>query len=134
MRVLLFVSVSIAALALSSQAIAYYGGGGPEPDPVPVTTIKGKLYATVGPGFTITLKRKNGTVVKSIKKATWKIVVDDKSSVHNFHLTGPGSLNMSTTVNAITKVKWTVTLGVGTFTYICDPHSGTMKGTFKVIS
>ncbi len=120
MRTHLLVLWLAAALTLHSDAVS-------------AVTIKGTLNATVGPGFTITLKKSSGVVVTSLKAGTWKFVVDDKSSVHNFHLTGPGSVNKKTTVSQIAKVTWTVTLKPGTYTYRCDPHSS-MKKTFKVIA
>jgi hypothetical protein len=122
MRARLLVLSLIAALTLQSDAVG-------------AVTIKGTLNATVGPGFTITLKRSTGVVVTSLKAGTWKFVVDDKSSVHNFHLTGPGSVNKTTTVKQITKVTWTVTVKPGTYTYKCDPHATQgMKKTFKVVA
>ena len=30
------------------------------------------------------------------------------------------------------KVTWNVTLKKGTYTFVCDPHAATMKGTVKV--
>ncbi|MBA2475537.1 MAG: hypothetical protein H0V40_06240, partial [Actinobacteria bacterium] len=30
------------------------------------------------------------------------------------------------------KVTWRVTLKRGTYTYVCDPHASSMKGTFTV--
>ena len=55
-----------------------------------------KLVGVVGPGFTITLKS-GGKVVKTLKAGTYTIAVQDKASIHNFHLQGPG-LNKTTTV------------------------------------
>src|SRR5262249_28258898 len=55
-----------------------------------------KLSGVTGPGFTITLK--NGTTfVKTLKAGTYPLVVADKSSIHNFHLFGPG-VNKKTSV------------------------------------
>ncbi len=79
---------------------------------------------TVGPGFTITMSS------KPTKAGTVKIVVNDKSSIHNFHLTGPG-VNVKTTVSAIGTKTFTVKLKKGTYKFICDPHPF-MKGSFTV--
>ena len=49
-----------------------------------------KLVATVGPGFTITLT-KAGKKVTTLKPGTYSITVNDKSTFHNFHLTGPAA-------------------------------------------
>jgi plastocyanin len=89
-----------------------------------------KLTGTDGPGFTITLK-KGTSKVTSLKAGKYKIVISDKSNIHNFHLTGPG-VNKATSVGAQGTFTWTVTLKKGTYKYICDPHVAIMKGSFKV--
>jgi plastocyanin len=90
----------------------------------------GTLVATDGPGFTITLKQ-GGKAVKTLKAGTYKITVQDKSNIHNFHLTGPG-VNKTTSVAAVKTYTWTVTLKKGTYKYVCDPHKTIMKGSFTV--
>ena len=89
-----------------------------------------KLVATVGPSFTITLK-KGGKKVTSLPAGAYTITVQDKSSSHNFHLKGPG-LNKMTTVSQVTTKTWNVTFKKGKFTYVCDPHASQMKGSFTV--
>jgi plastocyanin len=88
------------------------------------------LNGVVGPGFTITLK-KAGVKVAKLRAGTYLIRVSDKSSAHNFHLTGPG-VNKTTSVGAQTSVTWRLTLRKGTYHYVCDPHSSFMKGSFTV--
>jgi plastocyanin len=88
------------------------------------------LTATVGPGFTITLK-KGTTKVTKLKHGSYVIKVADKSNIHNFRLKGPG-VNKATSVAAVGNKTWTVTLKAGKYTYVCDPHSATMKGAFTV--
>jgi plastocyanin len=96
------------------------------------STAAPKLTGVSGPGFTIVVKSAAGTVVKTLKAGTYTIVVEDKSSIHNFHLVGPG-VNKTTTVPFTGKQTWTVKLKKGTYTYKCDIHAATgMKGTFKV--
>jgi len=91
-----------------------------------------KLTGTVGPGFTITLK-KLGKKVITVKAGTYSITVSDKSNIHNFHLRGPGRVNREiTTIGFVGTKTAIVKLVKGTYTYICDPHFTTMKGTFKV--
>jgi plastocyanin len=88
------------------------------------------LNGTVGPGFTITLK--NGTAnVSKLKAGTYKFVIADKSSIHNFHLKGPG-VDKKTSVGGTGNTTWTVTLKKGKYTYVCDPHASFMKGSFTV--
>jgi plastocyanin len=91
-----------------------------------------KLTGTVGPGFTISLKR-FAKSVKSLKAGTYRITVSDKSSIHNFHLRGPGVNRQITTVPFVGTKTITVTLKKGTYTFVCDPHFTTMHGSFKVV-
>jgi plastocyanin len=59
--------------------------------------------------------------------------VKDKSSIHDFHIFGPGVAKVVTTVAFVGTKKITVTLKKGTYTYQCDPHAAAgMKATFKV--
>jgi plastocyanin len=88
------------------------------------------LNGTDGPGFTITLK-KGTTKVTKLKHGVYVIKVADKSSIHNFHLKGPG-INKSTAVGFVGTKTWTVTLKAGKYTYVCDPHASFMKGSFTV--
>ncbi|MGZ4289974.1 MAG: plastocyanin/azurin family copper-binding protein [Gaiellaceae bacterium] len=112
----------LAILALSLTAVAV-GNAGTQTIPV--------LTGEVGPGFSIELQRA-GKDVKTLKAGTYTIKVQDKASIHNFHLKGPG-VNKSTTVPFTGKQTWKVTLKPGKYTYQCDPHAATgMKKTFKV--
>jgi plastocyanin len=89
------------------------------------------LTGEVGPGFSIEVK-KGGKDLATIKAGTYKIKVEDKASIHNFHLLGPG-LNKKTGVSFKGETTWTIKLKPGRYTYQCDPHhlSG-MIGHFKV--
>jgi plastocyanin len=89
------------------------------------------LVGEVGPGFSIEVTM-NGRDLKKIKAGTYRIKVEDKASIHNFHLKGPG-VNKSTSVAFEGDKVWRVTLKPGTYTYQCDPHAAAgMKGTFRV--
>ena len=90
-----------------------------------------KLTGETGPGFSIDVE-KAGKDVKTIKAGTYKIKVEDKSSIHNFHLFGPG-LNKKTSVSFTGETTWTIKLKPGKYTYQCVIHvSQGMKGSFKV--
>jgi len=90
-----------------------------------------RLVGETGPGFTVEVKSA-GKDVKSLKAGTYVIKVEDKSSIHNFHLFGPG-VNKSTSVDGTGEKTWTVKLKPGKYTYQCDAHASQgMKGTFKV--
>ena len=90
------------------------------------------LVGEVSPGYTIEVK-KNGKDLKTIKAGTYRIKVEDKASIHNFHLKGPG-VNKTTGVAFVGERIWTVTLKPGKYTYWCDPHSSMMRGSFKVVA
>jgi plastocyanin len=60
------------------------------------------------------------------------LVVNDKSSIHNFHIKGPGLNKVVTTVPFVGTKTLTVTLQKGTYTYVCDPHFTTMHGKILV--
>lgn len=89
------------------------------------------LTGEVGPGFSIEVK-KAGKDVKTLKAGKYTIKVEDKGSIHDFHLIGPG-VNKKTGISFTGNVTWKVTLKPGKYTYQCDPHAASgMKGTFKV--
>ena len=80
---------------------------------------------TVGPGFTITMAK------KPTKAGKIKLVISDKASDHNFRLKGPG-VNVATSVAAKGTKTFTVTLKKGKYTFLCDPHASSMKGSFTI--
>lgn len=89
------------------------------------------LVGIVGPGFTITLTQ-GGSSVSTLKAGTYKINVSDKSSMHNFHLFGPG-VEQKTDVGGTGTFNWTVTFKAGSYTYQCDVHFASgMIGHFTV--
>lgn len=91
--------------------------------------LKGEVYPNSL--FKIEMENKAGKKLKSVRAGTYRLKVEDKATVHNFRLKGPG-LNKATKVPARTEAIWTVRLRKGTYTFLCDPHAGTMRGTFRV--
>jgi plastocyanin len=90
------------------------------------------LIATVGTNDSqvITLTHENGAPVNDIPAGTYTIEVRDRSTMHNFHLTGPG-VDRETAVGSIQTVTWTVTFeNEARYVFVCDPHSTTMRGSF----
>jgi plastocyanin len=103
---------------------------------LPAQAVTPTLVGTVGPGFTITLTKAGKKVTKlPAGKYIFKIV--DKSTIHNFHLTGPGQ-NKKFAAAGKESVSWTgtvsvtVTLKKGTYKFAGDPHATSMKGSFTV--
>jgi len=89
------------------------------------------LFATVGPDFTITLRNAQGQNVTQLDPGPYRIVVQDRSDFHNFHLSGPG-VSLATDVEAVESVTWDVTFVEGRYTFVCEPHATQMKGAFTV--
>ena len=90
-------------------------------------TVKG----TVGPGFSISLTS-GGKKVSKLKPGSYRFEISDKSSIHDFHLIGPGMNRTITGVSFVGKKSISVTLKKGTYRFVCDPHSSAMKGSFTV--
>jgi plastocyanin len=89
-----------------------------------------KLVASVSDPLNISLTA-NGKKVTHLAAGRYTIVVEDKASDHNFHLTGPG-VNKLTSVAWKGTTTWNVTLKKGTYKFVCDPHASFMKGAFTV--
>jgi hypothetical protein len=91
-----------------------------------------RLIGTVGPGFTISLKR-NAKLVRTLKPGRYTFVVSDKATIHSFVLEGPGMERTITGVGFKGTKTVTILLKKGTWKYYCAPHESTMHGSFKVI-
>lgn len=95
-------------------------------------TAPGTLSGSVGPGFSISLRDAQGNAVTRAEPGAFQLEVDDKSEEHNFHLRGPGGVDVSTDVAAVGKQTFAVTLVDGRYTFVCDPHATSMRGSFEV--
>ena len=84
------------------------------------------LNGSVGPGFDISL---NGT--DGLTAGSYTLAVNDQSSAHNFHLTGPG-VDVSTEVGTEGEESFDIELQAGEYTFVCDPHASQMNGSFTV--
>lgn len=89
-----------------------------------------KLNGYVNDSFKIGVTL-GGKPVSSLKAGKYVLVVADTTSNHNFHLTGPG-VDKATSVGGKGTYRWALTLKRGKYTYVCDPHSSFMKGSFTV--
>ena len=85
------------------------------------------LNGSVGPGFEISLDGTDG-----ITAGDYTLVVNDQSTAHNFHLTGPGGVDVSTEVSEEGEKTFDVTLVAGEYRFQCDPHASSMNGSFTV--
>jgi plastocyanin len=118
--VLRAVGLTLAALAAAALLGAAEGAAVQAQNP--------KLVGTVGPGESIVLRDAQGNRVSRLDPRTYDVEVEDLSDEHNFHLRGPG-VNRQTAVEVQGNDSWTVTLTDGTYTYLCDAHPTTMRGS-----
>ncbi len=95
---------------------------------------------TVGPSFSISMAK------KPTKPGKITLTISDNASSHNFHLRGPGGKDVAafdvkakknvksvaTSVGSTGTSSFTFTLKKGTYTFVCDPHASSMKGSFTV--
>jgi plastocyanin len=121
--------IAIGALAAATLVFA-----------LPAVAATPTFTGTDGPGFTISMAK------KPTKAGKITLVINDKASSHNFHLRGPGGKeiagtdnktkkavkSISTSVGATGTRSFTLTLKAGKYTFVCDPHSRSMKGSFTV--
>lgn len=81
--------------------------------------------------YVISLKDPQGAAITHVAAGSYKLVVNDESQIHNFHLSGNG-VNESTGVGSTGEQTFTVKLTPGTYTFQCDPHADQMHGQFTV--
>ena len=111
------------ALAAAAVTLALTSGASPAVLP--------RLTGTVGPGFTITLKR--GTArVTALRAGFYNLTVADKASIHNFQIEGPGLDRAVTTVGFVGTKTVRIHLRRGRYKFYCMPHESSMFGFFNV--
>jgi len=117
--------VIVAALAVA----AISGSSARADDPV--------LTAIVGTndGFNITLNDASGKKVSRLLPGTYTVVVDDRSTIHNFHLASNDdpTVNFRTDLEFVGQQSFTVTFkNHNEYAYACEPHWQVMNGSFLV--
>lgn len=91
-----------------------------------------KLYGQDGPAFKITLKKASFVPVHKVKRGVYTFVISDRSTLHNFHLKGPG-VDKKTSIKFLGTKTWAkLKLKKGTYRFWCDPHKPQMHGSFTV--
>ena len=110
--------------AVAAAALAATGSG----SAASAKTING----TVGPGFTIGLTMNGKKVTKLKARTPYRFVISDRSSDHDFHLSGPGLNRVLTGVGYTGTKSFVLRLKEGSYRFVCDPHSGFMRGRFLV--
>ena len=120
LRLLLIAAVAAAALVVPGAVDA---GGAVTP-----------LIATVGSrtspdNFVISLTDSTGARVTHLDTGAYTITVHDYSTIHNFHLLGPG-VDKATAPEKAGDETWNVVIIDGTYRYLCDVHPTSMRGSF----
>ena len=121
----LSILAGLAAVALMAAGAALSGGKS-------APTLKG----VVGPGYSIKLT-KGGKKIESLKAGTYRFVISDKSSFHNFTVErekpSKPKLEKTLTGTGFTGSKTVVlTLKPGSWSFYCSNHEAQMHGDFKV--
>ena len=115
------------SLLLSAVAAAALAGAG-SGSAAPAKTVNG----TVGPGFTIGLTIQSKRVTKLRADIAYRFVIQDRSSIHNFHLIGPRFNRVLTGVGYTGTKSFLLKLRKGSYRFVCDPHSDSMRGAFLI--
>jgi hypothetical protein len=128
----------VVGAAVAALAVAGCGGGNDEAAPTDTGTTTetstpsgSTLKGSVGPGFVISLSTEDGQPVETLSAGSYTLEVDDQSDIHNFHLTGT-DVDVMTDVGATGVESFDVTVAGGTYSFVCDPHAGSMNGSFEV--
>ncbi|HEY3206207.1 MAG TPA: hypothetical protein VGJ58_04585 [Gaiellaceae bacterium] len=110
--------------AVAAAALAVTGGG--------LAASAKTVNGTVGPGFTIGLTMQGQKVTRLKAGTAYRFVISDRSSIHDFHLSGPGFNRVLTGVGFTGTKSFVLRLRKGTYHFQCDPHSDLMHGRFAV--
>ena len=127
------------AIGLAVAALALAGCGGDDDDAAATDTetsettaeAGGVLSASVGPGFDISLTTEDGEPVGALAAGSYTVETNDQSDIHNFHLSGEG-VDVDTGVSESGTDSFEITVSEGTYDFVCDPHAGSMNGSFEV--
>lgn len=111
--------VGAAALALPGALPDLASGAEPEVERVTLArpTAGQRIDGSVGPGSAV------GVDPGRVRPGRYTIVVRDRSSRHNWHITGPGGIDRKTRVGFRGTERFTVRLAEGRYRISCDPHS-----------
>lgn len=117
-------SLLLGAAAATAAALAATG--------IATATAPATVNGTVGPGYTIGLTTQGKRVTSLHAGRAYRFVISDRSSMHDFHLSGPGLDRVLTTVDYTGTKSFVLRLKKGSYRFFCDPHAGFMHGRFVV--
>jgi hypothetical protein len=127
-RKLAVLTLALAAAVAAAFAAAFAVSAAARPAAAPTLT------GTVGPGFTISLAL-NGKKVTKLEAGSYRIVVTDKATIHNFVIEqekGGTFEKAITTVPFTDRKTETVKLTKGSWKVYCQPHKSVMFQNFTV--
>jgi hypothetical protein len=119
--------VRVVVLSLATLVLALPGAVQAVGEPLLLGTVSDASDA-----HTISLTNASGDSVTTLAPGIYDIRVTDNSPYHNFHLSGPGPTDRSTSVPFTGTVDWddVVLQPASTYEYLCDPHASSMHGSF----
>jgi len=84
-----------------------------------------RIVGTVGPGFTISVSPRR------VQPGTYRLVVRDRSSMHNWHIRGSG-VNKQTGIPFQGTRRFTIEVDAGRYRINCDVHPTSMRTSLRV--
>jgi plastocyanin len=117
-------AVALIVLALAATALASSQATHP------------KLLGVVGKNdaFKISLTSKGTTSVKTLNAGTYRFVIQDDSTIHNYELDGPNGKSWDFTSVGFKGTKTlTIKLAKGQYKAYCSPHESFMFQHFTVV-
>ena len=125
--------LTLAAGVLATAAACGGSSSGGQPASSGPPQHPNALVGTVGKddAFTISLTDDAGAAIRNLVAGSYKLTVNDDSGIHNFHLFGTG-VDDKTDIQKAGVQTFTINVKPGTYSFRCDSHPSTMKGSFTV--
>ncbi|MCR8671650.1 hypothetical protein [Agrococcus sp. HG114] len=106
---------------------------GSSPDSAGSTELTGMVGTADDPdAYAIALLDASGSPVTTLPAGDYSLTFSDRSDIHNIRISGPGGVDEATEVRGSDESTVEVSLEPGTYTIVCDPHSGTMRVELEV--
>ena len=108
-------------------------GSSSEPAAEAATRLTAVIGSDENPeAYEIALTDESGAPVTTLPAGDYTVTFVDRSSLHNFRLTGPGDVDVSTDVAGSDESTVSITLVEGTYEFVCEPHASVMNGSVEV--
>jgi len=86
-----------------------------------------RVRGSVGPRFDISVRPRR------VEPGTYRVVIQDQSNMHNWHIQGPG-VDRKTGIAFVGTKRFTITVTAGTYDIQCDMHPTSMNTTLRVVT